>query len=206
MAASHRHLRRTLRRLAGDDGAAAVSFILTFPIFMLIVAIIVQLALMVTAKIAVSHAADTAARAAMTSLPDERPDNVARAAWLSLAPISPEAEAATPEGAEVAEALRQVGTSVPDSFAARYAYAMAATEVSWTPERSFEGAEGAPVEIDVTYHFRLTVPFAMRIVPAVESPISGVNGRFWRVSAQRRVQASHGRKVDFDVDRWDSGY
>lgn len=195
--------RRILHRLACDDGAAAVSFILTFPIFMTIIAVIVQLALIVNAKIIVSHAADTAARAAMTSLPDEHPEDVRRAAWLAVTPLSPQAgTSAASEAADVASAMRQVHGDIPESFAGRYTYAMEATDVSWAPEREFARSEAAPVEVNVTYQFRLTVPFAMRMVTARDMTIAGVTGRFWEVSAQRQVQLSHGRKTRTDDGRW----
>src|SRR5215212_9878765 len=80
--------------LHSDTGSAAVSFILAFPIFLTIVGIVVQMALMVNAKIMVTHAADAAARAAATSLPDGHPENVQKAAWQALAPISPKSTGA----------------------------------------------------------------------------------------------------------------
>ncbi|QOV88399.1 TadE/TadG family type IV pilus assembly protein [Humisphaera borealis] len=195
---------RIIRTARGDDGAAAVSFIMTFPLFLLIVAIIVQLALIVTAKIMISHAADTAARAAMTSLPEDKPDNVARAARLALTPICPEAKnGASSQASAVADALRQLGTEVPESFANRYTYAMEATQVNWTPsEHNYIGSEGSPVEVELTYQFRLTVPFAMRLVSGRETSVAGVSGRFWEVSARRQVQASHGRRARIDNDFW----
>lgn len=195
--------RTILARLRGDDGAAAVSFILTFPIFLLIVAIIVQLALIVTAKIMVSHAADTAARAAMTSLAEDKPENVRRAAWIALAPVSPVSEVSpTSEAVSVAEALRQLGTPVADSFAGRYTYAAEATQVRWTPDRDFISAEGSTVEVEVSYQFRLTVPFAMRLVRGTDTTVAGLGGRFWEVRATRQVQLAHGRKAQLSPDYW----
>ena len=59
-----------LRRLARDDSAtASVSFILTLPIFLIIFAMILQLALVVNAALAVNYAAFTGARSAIVSLP-----------------------------------------------------------------------------------------------------------------------------------------
>src|SRR5207237_1241107 len=72
-----------------DDGSAAVSFIMAFPIFLWIIAILVQMVLLVNAKIMVSYAADCAARSAVTSLPDEHPENIKQAACAALAPLSP---------------------------------------------------------------------------------------------------------------------
>src|SRR5215208_3151052 len=106
-------LRVGLRALHDDRGAAAVSFILAFPIFLTIVSILVQMALMVNAKLTVQHAADAAARAAATSLPDGHPENVSRAAWMALAPLSPKATT-TPASAASADydALKSLGVDV----------------------------------------------------------------------------------------------
>jgi Flp pilus assembly protein TadG len=195
-------LRKTLR---SDDGAAAVSFILAFPIFLTIVAIIVQLALMVNAKLMVVNAADTAARSAATSLPDEHPENIHHAAWLALAPVSPRAEGpVASEAAAAADALRRVGVEVPDTFAARATYAKDATTVSWDPDprEGFADKPAQEVDVTVTYRFRLTVPVAMRIVSAAEDTVAGVKGRFWDVSSTSKTQTAHGRKTSSGYYGW----
>jgi len=51
--------------------------------------IFVQFALILNAKIMVTNAAAAAARSAMTSLPEESPENVKRAACFMLVPVSP---------------------------------------------------------------------------------------------------------------------
>ena len=129
------------RRLAGvlhhDSGAAAVSFILAFPIYLTIVAIVVQTALMVNAKVMVTQAAEAAARAAVTSLPDGHPENVARAALMTIAPLCPPATSSSSDGTSIYNALQKVGANVAESFPARYTYAADATKVSWSPEADF---------------------------------------------------------------------
>jgi Flp pilus assembly protein TadG len=193
---------RLTRSFVCDEGSAAVSFILTFPIFMTIVAVIVQLSLMVNARIMVAAAADAAARAAMTSLPDEHPENVTAAAVLALTPLSPEATEASTDGSAYAAAMNKVGVTVPETFAARYAFAAAATDVSWTPQPDFVKSKGSEIEVTVNYRFPLTVPVAMRMITAVDTTLGGITGRFWEVSGKSRVQVSHGRKARTNGDGW----
>ena len=88
---------------------------------------------MVNAKVVVSHAADVAARAAVTSLPDGHPENITKAALMALTPLSPKADSPTSDGQDVYSALQGLGTSVADSFPARYAFAQDATKVTWSP-------------------------------------------------------------------------
>ena len=185
-------------------GSAAVSFILAFPIFLTIVGVVVQMALMVNAKIMVTHAADAAARAAATSLPDGHPENIQRAAWTALAPVSPKSpNAAASEATDTADALKRVGANPSVTFAARYAYAMGATDVTWTPQKDFAGTPGEVVEVTVTYKFMLTVPGAMRMVPDADpTTVAGVKGRFWSVTAKGRAVTAHGRKAPANGDGW----
>jgi len=190
------------RALADDRGAVAVSFILTFPIFLLIAAIIVQYALLLNARLVVEHAAQTAARAAATALPDERPELVLRAARTALAPLSPRAGVAPEaEALRTAEALADCGVNVAESFADRYTYAMAATRAAWSgggwPNRA-----GREVEVTVRYRFLLTVPGASRLISAGRTSVAGVEGRFTTLVATARAQASHGRKAAADSSGW----
>lgn len=199
--------RRALVPLHDDTGAAAaVSFILVLPIFLTVVAILVQTALMVNAKIVVTHAADAAARAAVTSLPDGKPENVTRAAWMALVPISPVAtDGDASEATADYDALQAAGVEVPESFPSRYTYAMEAATVSWAPESSevdFERSAGQELEVTVTYRFQLTVPAAMRFAKAQDDTIAGVKGRFWEVTGRAKVQTSHGRKTRAERDGW----
>ena len=187
----------------GDDGSASISFIATFPIFMTIVAVIVQLALMVNARITVAAAADAAARAAMTSLPDEHPENITHAALIALAPLSPEATGdAGSDGTTYANAMKKLGVAVPDTFAARYTFAAAATDVSWTPQRTFVSSKGTEVEVTVNYKVPLTVPVAMRVIQATDTTIAGVKARFWEVTGKSKLQTSHGRKAVTNDNGW----
>jgi Flp pilus assembly protein TadG len=190
-----------LRFLHDDRGAATTSFILAFPIFLTIVGIIVQMALMVNAKIIVNHAADAAARAAVTSLPDGHPENITTAALIALAPLSPKADTNSSDAQGVYDALQNIGANVADSFPARYSYAEQATQVSWTPDsQDLSQSVAQPVEVTVTYRFQLTVPGIMKMAQATEDTVAGVHGWFWTVTAKCQVETSQGRKVPVSDD------
>lgn len=191
---------RAIASLHRDDGAAAaVSFVIAFPIFLTIVGVLVQISLMVNAKIMVTAAADAAARAAVTSLPDEKPENIGRAAWIALAPLSPEAASTTASEASADyDALKTAGVDVPETFPARYTYAKEAAAVSWSPEApaaDFVHEVGREVEVTVTYKFLLTVPGAKTFASATDGTVAGVEGRFWEVTGKAKAMTSHGRKV-----------
>ena len=173
----------------------AVSFLLTLPIFLTIVAIIVQYALLVNAKLQVEEAAYMAGRAAVTALPDEQEGAIHRAARMALAPLSPVAgDAADPEGSAMLEALLASGVEVPESFAGRYTYALEATEVTWLPEDvDWAHSRGREVEVTVRYRFWLTVPIAMVLIAPNTDTVGGVEGRFFTISSTVRVQTAHGR-------------
>jgi len=197
-----RTIRHRIRRFLRDDrGAATTSFILAFPIFLTIVGIVVQMALMVNAKVMVNHAADAAARAAVTSLPDGHPENISQAAWIALAPLSPQATSTTSQAQIAYSALQAVGANVADSFPARYSFAQQATQVTWTPDsQDLSQSVGQPLEVTVTYRFQLTVPGIMKMAQASEDTVAGVHGWFWSVTGKCQVQTSHGRKANVSSD------
>jgi Flp pilus assembly protein TadG len=191
------------RFLHDDRGAATTSFILAFPIFLTIVGIVVQMALMVNAKVVVNHAADVAARAAVTSLPDGHPENISQAAWVALAPLSPKAAASTSQSQTVYSALQQVGANVADSFPARYSFAQEATQVTWSPDsQDLSQSAGQPLTVVVTYRFQLTVPGIMKMAQASEDTVAGVHGWFWNVTGTCQVETSHGRKTNASDNGW----
>lgn len=198
------------RTLHSDHGGAAVSFIIAFPIFLWIIAILVQYILLVNAKILITHSAATAARAAVTALPEGNPDKITTAACMSLAPLSPVATTPiAPEATTIYEALQQVGVNVPGTFPARYTYALAATQVSytpqdnyipqfiWLPQDEFVHSRGRLIDVTVTYRFRLTVPGAMRLI-GTHQTVAGVEGRFLDIPATCRVQTAHSRRAATD--------
>ena len=159
----NRIIRRCLHAFAADHGSAAVSFILTFPIFLTIVAVIVQLALMVNARIMVAVLPGRC-----RPIGDDKPflTDIRKMSGMPLHPrklcaLGPEATSGSSRrcGGCAVNALRSLGVDVPDSLAARYAYAMEATTVSWSPEIDFAArSKASEVEVTVNYQFHLTVP------------------------------------------------
>jgi len=195
-------LQRFARTLHSDRGSAAVPFILALPIFLLIVAILVQYAIIVNAKLLVDHAAQAAARAAVTSLPEGHPENVRSAAYMGMAMVSPTAKtAATPEADAVYQALQTVGVPVTSNFPARYTYAAEATDVDWTEPVDLTLSRARPVDVTVTYRLYLTVPGAMRVIGSADT-IAGVHGRFLTIASTTRVEMSHSRKAAAGGGGW----
>lgn len=179
-----------------------MSFILTLPIFLLIVAIVVQYALLLNARLTVEHAAQTAARAAATALPDERPELVLRSARLALAPLSPRAGVAPEsEALRTAEALVGCGVDLAESFPDRYTFATAATDARWSGGASPWRA-GREIEVTVRYRFLLTVPGASRLISGGRTSVAGVEGHYTTLVARATAQSSHGRKAVADGSGW----
>jgi len=182
-----------------------VPFIIAFPIFLWIIAVLVQWALIVNAKVMVDFAAQAAARAAVTSLPEGKPDNVNAAACMALEPLSPVAsDATTAQADSTYQALTTLGVKAPVSFSARYTYAMAATQTSWTPDIDFTTSVGRPIDVTLVYRFKLTVPGAMGLVGASDT-IAGVNGRFLDIASSRQVFTTHGRAANSDGSGFPTG-
>lgn len=190
---------RVLAAMHDDQGAAAVSFILAFPIFLVLVGIVVQFALIANARIVVQHAAYAAARSASTSLPDGHPEKVRRAAQMALAPISPVAGNVDAEGRDISQALQDCQVQVSNAYAARYAYAMEAASVEWTDaDADYETDPGREIDITVRYRFQLTVPVAGALLSPTQGHVAGTEGRFYEVTATARARTSPGRKVRAD--------
>jgi Flp pilus assembly protein TadG len=172
------------------------------PLFLAILAVAVQYALMVNAKILVTDAAAAAARSAMTSLPEESPDNIKKAACFMLVPICPKAAGgASAEAQQIADALATLQTTVPSAFAERYTYAQAAAEVIY-PNGDYKHTHGEDILVTVRYRFYMTVPLAMRLMGGQSDTVAGIEGRFWTVESTVRVQTSHGRAADSDGNGW----
>lgn len=177
-------------------------FILALPIFLLIVAILVQYALIANASILLDHAAAAAGRAAVTSLPDGQSGNIRRAACLELANLSPVAGIPTSlQASDVAQALQALGVPLGQTFSARYTYAMDATTVDWNPPDDFTQLPARPVDVSVTYRFRLTVPGAMRFIGQADT-VAGVQGRFLDMTSTCRVETAHSRQTASGGGGW----
>lgn len=190
-----------LRRLHDDCGTISISFVLAFPIFLVIVAVFVQYALLVNARTVVQHAAEAAVRAAITSLPDQRPQNVIKAARMALVPLCP-AAAGSPdaEADSIADSLRACGANIPASYAQRYTYAVDAASVAWSGG-DYEHNEGREVAVTLRYRFRLTVPAAMTFIGR-DAEVAGLSGRYFDLVATARAQSSHGRKTHAHGNGW----
>ena len=209
------HFGRSWSRLRGlhrsESGTAAVSFILCLPIFLTIVAIIVQYALIVNAKIIVTSAAANAARAAMTSLPEETPDNVTKAARFSVVPVSPKAKGQPDaEGFAIASALLTVKNDPNNpisadkadkfvaDFAARYTYAMEAVTVDY-PALPYKFKTGQDIDVTVHYKMLMTVPI-WQFAFGKQDIVGGVKGKYFTIKSTVRVQTAHGRGAN--ADNW----
>jgi Flp pilus assembly protein TadG len=197
-----RPLSRLLAAIHEDRGGAAISFIATFPIFLIIVAVIVQYALILNAKIMIDHAARSAARAAVTCLPDGQPQRISSAACMALVPISPVARtSASSEADTTYQAMKRLGTPVADSFAARYTYAQQATSISYQQADDLHLA-GREIEVRLVYRFYLTVPAAKTFITSGDETVAGVSGRFLDIVSTCKVQTAHGREAQANGDGW----
>jgi hypothetical protein len=205
------------RLLTGRDrGTVAVTFLLSFPLLLLIYGIIVQFALLANAKIAVNHATAAAGRAAMTSLPTDPliepidgPGNVSKAACLALEPLSPVSPNPGSDALAIAQAFKDVGINVPGSFAGQYEFTSAATTVQILPidvkgnviptDVNYAQAARPRARITVTYRYHLNVPainmFSSIMGIGVHDSVAGVDGYYFPISTTLDVQLSDGREV-----------
>lgn len=202
---------RVLHKLASllrarDRGTVAVTFILSLPLLLAIVAILVQFALLVNARLAFERALSAAARSAVTSLP-ANPDtdaiapraNVERAALLALSPISPPAATANSEGQDVADALQRLNVPITTDFARRFTFARDAASFSYDPDLpvTYHARAAGQVTLTVKYPFRLNVPFARLVIGAFAEP-AGLKGYYHTFTGSVDVQLSPGREVPTD--------
>jgi Flp pilus assembly protein TadG len=194
--------RRLVAAIHDDRGAVAVSFVMTLPIFLVVVGIFVQLALLVNARIMCNYAAEMTARAAITALPENNPDAVSRAARFAFVPLSPQAkDAPTQESLDMASALAQCQVNVPASFAARYTYATDATTVSWDPPIDWQ-SKAQPVTVTVRYRYYLTVPLIMKFLAPQTDTVGGISGHFITFTSTCTVETSHSRRTASDGNGW----
>lgn len=194
-------LRTLVQRIHSDQGTVAVSFILALPIFLIILAILVQYALLINAKIMLDQTAISAGRTAATCLPTDvqldnviAEDNINRTAYIQLVPLSPVARGGTnAESQVVAQAFTNAGVQLPAKFAERYTYAAEATAVSY-PQRNYAASNGQDLELQVSYKFYLTVPGAQRLIGNADT-VGGISGRFITLFSTTQVQTAHGRQA-----------
>ena len=222
-----RRLRVMLRWLRRKDrtwdrGTVAVTFLLSLPILLFIIAIFVQYALIVNAQLVIDRAVQAAARTAMTALPTNPDvDNVQgdllvrRSAYLALAHISPMAADESADGQMIADALAKLAPVTDLGLGRRYTYAEngATVEwqrvddggnviggVEWTPT-DYARSHGQRVKVTVHYPFLLTVPAVNKLI-GENSATPGVTGRVLMLQASTIVQLSHGREAQASGSGW----
>ncbi len=167
----------------GEESATAtLDFILTFPLFTMIILTVVQFALMVNARIVVSYATYTAARSAIVNTDGglaEAEAHAEAAAEISCLPISPQLVSGLTYPKPALALLLMHADENPhlpgNEFHRRWRrsggkhlYAQAATEVEITgadPEGNFPPK--VPVTVTVSHAFRLSVPYADRVFAAL---------------------------------------
>jgi Flp pilus assembly protein TadG len=193
-------LRRLVARIHSERGTVAVSFILVLPLFLMVLSIIIQYALLVNARVMVGQAALATGRSATTMLPTDPqldgitlPDPINQTAYINLVPLSPPATAnVDPDADAIANGFSNAGVNVPSTFAARYTYAAQATQVTY-PQVAYPQMAGQDIEITVTYRFLLTVPGASAFIGQSDT-VAGVTGRFFTITSTVHVQTAHGRQ------------
>ena len=196
-----RSSRRTLRSLPGDDrGAATVSFILTLPVFWFIIVLLVQFVLIANAKIAVRHATYVAARSAVTSLPENRPQDVRTAAAIALSSISPAGFSTDLRAYDVQRAFYQMGVG-PSELAGRFGFASRATTVTWNGSDNRSTEPAAPLTVQLDYRFSLSVPIAQKIIGSF-GIISGVPGYYTDIHDSCTLTCSPGRSFGNGMYGW----
>jgi Flp pilus assembly protein TadG len=185
------------RRIQNDDGAAAIPFVLALPLLITIIAVTVQYAMLVAAYTVVAGAAEAAARSAVVSLPDGNTDPIKRAAFMVLAPLSPQGSSIDPEGQDIADAFSLVGMTPSPTFASRYTYAMQAAQVTWDA-RDYTTLPSSPAWVQVQYQFQLTIPWAATLISFNKTTVGGINARFAPLGQKVQIMTSPSRKTASD--------
>jgi len=175
--------RRPLRGFGRAEAATAMlDFILTFPLFTMIILVVIQFALMVNARIVVSYAAYLAARSAIVNTDGGLAAAEARAeaaAEIGCLPISPALDSALTYPNPALGLLLIHSDENPDlpgserlrrwyRSGGKHLYAQEATEVTITGADA-EGhfAPQVPVTVTVSHAFRLSVPYADGVFAAL---------------------------------------
>ncbi len=176
--------RRPLRGFGrGAEAATAMlDFILTFPLFTMIILVVIQFALMVNARIVVSYAAYIATRSAIVNTDGGLAAAEARAeaaAEIGCLPISPPLDSALTYPNPALGLLLIHSDENPDlpgserlrrwyRSGGKHLYAQEATEITITgadAEGNF--APQVPVTVEVSHAFHLSVPYADGVFAAL---------------------------------------
>lgn len=169
------HRRATvLPRSRDQRGALTASFALALVPLILILALLVQAALIAHAVVVTQYAVFMAARSAVVAMPDEREWEVSKAAAMCLVPISPVSDSASAyprTGAAMGSIARRNG--LPWSYRGadgRLAYALNHSTVRVdSPWHTLAG----DVTVSLSYDFALTIPLASSILADSRTRIAG---------------------------------
>lgn len=176
------HLRRgdLWRLLAREEGAAyTMSYVLTFPIYMLTVCVVIQSGLILVTKTGTVYAAYAAGRSAVVWLnaqPNLADEKIKQAATTAMAPFASSRavdfrrvggsanSGATNDANRFVAAYKKYAPSAPATpkyLAAKYRMADVATSVAWEPERPTEHQD---VILTLKYRMPLHIPGAARVL------------------------------------------
>lgn len=182
-----------------DAGSVTVSFVLCLPLFLMVVSIAVQLALICNAQVVVNHAAYAAARSAATLLPDGVPDadrRIRNAAAMTLAGVSPAGQSPH-AGRRSRDVLHRAGADIDRRYAARLGYALSpqATTLSVSPSSGLHRRGPTDITVDVRYRLLLTVPYAAALLSESRTTVDGVSGRYLELHGRSIHRGASGRDL-----------
>ncbi len=193
-----------------DRGTVTLTFALSLPILLLLIGVLVQFALLANARMTLDRAVQAGARSAMTSLPTDQGIGdaggaafVERSIRMTLESLSPAStDSPSSEAQSVADALQQIGATLPDRYIQRYTYGQEATVIQITPidvngapvnVTDFSKVAAPRVRLTVQYDFQLTVPIVGSTVGRLDT-VGGISGRFITLTSTLDVQLSPGRE------------
>jgi len=206
---------KALRRLhSAQAGTVMVEFAFVFPIILLVMGMIVQLALFANASLVVRYAAFSSARVAIISFTrsftgieaslDLEPEKIDQAAHLILATISPVTSGNNRQAGVISTIqARQNGQWGSRSYPQRMRYARLATTVetndTYPPANVGFASVGnvfAPKQVAVTvrYKYFITIP-GLYNLPGISTPApAGVSGRVITIEQTVTLQSTGARE------------
>jgi Flp pilus assembly protein TadG len=186
--------RRIHRPRRDPRGTITVDFLLTFPIFLLLFAVIVQMALLGHAKLIAQYAAFAAARSAAVAVPEDKPEYAIMAGRLALAPVSETRRSrGTAASRELGRAVGRFGKPWDYNVSQRYSHAAAAARFTLDPNEI-----DVPTDITVreAFQFRLDVPGAAAALSPRRTVVGGVPGRYITLNASCTLRSTGSRRLD----------
>jgi TadE-like protein len=158
----------------GEDGAAySISYVFVMPIYLLLVCLMTETALVLFVKMGTEYAAYAAARSAVVWLPAQPPIVEQKIRLAAVNAMTPFASSSSLHGQGMGSGGRGAGTFVEayQRFArgaasssyitAKYRYAEGATKVHWSPAHP---RLNESVKVTLTYEMPLNTPGAGRIL------------------------------------------